>query len=379
MSQKRKKENGFIEKDTEKGEFTVIEEQMEQAKKELRGKKFVLDRYGKPVVVGSVAADKLPPFTMPLGMNIKSAGGEVDLDNMSTGSGGSMGAGGGGLARKGSQQSQSSATGAGAGVAKGKKKNFIRVAGSRGVERGDAFKPTLSLAVTLAGVEVIPKLNAGVTVRSSTSVRTGERLPEDPKRISRKQYETQSLYRRSVTGDNSTLDTMTMMSRTLEGGNSSVYSPDRRGEKSVFSSTSGGRSLGGQSRAGGSVTTMKSLDGLPDLDRMEGSRPVHRPVPAVRDATDEELGLGPALTKGAPAATQLPVKPSLKQQANISLLAGSPDNGKPKDRDLPKNMRPVAERKHLAAPPLGHIAGHGLTFEKTRDKSEFSMTEEENW
>jgi hypothetical protein len=361
--QKRKKENGFVEKDTEKGEFTVLQEQMEQAKKELRGKKFVLDRYGKPVVVGNVNADRLPPFSTPLGLNIKPSGGETDLDNTSTGSGGSLGP-----TRKGSQQSD---------AGKGKKRNFIRVAGSRGVEE-NSFKPTLSLAVTLSGVEVIPKLNPGVSVRSSTSVRSGERLPDDPKHLSRRQYESQSLYRRSTAGENSTLDSM---SRTLDAS-SSFLLPDRTrgvGEKSVFSSTSGGRSLGGQSRLGGSVTAVRSMDHLPDMDQLEGSRPVARAVAGVHDLSDEELGMGPVNTKGMPKAAQLPKKPSQKQQANINLLAGSPENGRPKDRDLPKNMRPVADRKHLPAPPLGHIAGHGLTLEKFKEKTELSAAEDEDW
>jgi hypothetical protein len=362
LPQKRKKEHGFIEKDTEKGEFTILQEQIEQAKKELRGKKFVLDRYGKPVVVGSVNAEKLAPFSTPLGLNIKSSGGEVDLDNVSTGSGGSLNA-----QRKGSQQD-----------GKPKKKQFVRVAGSRGVEES-SFKPTLSLAVTLSGVEHIPKLNPGVSVRSSTSVRSGERLPDDPKHISKKQYMSQSLSRRSAAGENSTLESM---SRTLDA-NSSMFTPDRprmAGEKSVFSSTSGGRSLGGgHSKVGGSVTTMRSIDALPDMDHLEGGRPVPRAAAGVHDLSDEELGLGPVNTKGLPKRGQLPQKPSEKQQANINLLAGSPENGRPKDRDLPKNMRPVADRKHLPAPPLGHITGHGLSLEKYKEKTELLAAEEDNW
>jgi hypothetical protein len=335
---------------------------MDQAKKELRGKKFILDRYGKPVVLGSVNAEKLPPYATPLSLNIKSTGGEVDLDNMSTGSGGSAG-------RKDAPQE-------GNGSGKPKKKQFIRVAGSRGVDES-SFKPTISLAVTLSGVEHIPKLNPGVSVRSSTSVRSGERLPDDPKHLSKKQYMSQSLSRRSMLGENSTLDTM---SRTLDA-NSSILSPAERtrgGEKSVFSNTSAGRSYG-TSRAGGSVTAMRSMDGLPDMDHMEGSRPVVRAAVGYHDMSDEELGLGPVNTKGAVKQSTLPKKPSEKQKANINLLGGSPENGRPKDRDLPRNVHYVADRTHLPAPPLGQITGHGGFADKRSPTSKQPSMDGSNW
>ena len=368
--QKRKKEHGVFEKDTEKGEFTLLQEQMEQAKKELRGKKFVLDRYGKPVVVGSVNAEKLAPFSTPVIPNIKGTGQDMDLDNMSTGSQ-DVGR------RKGSQASMGSQDN------KPKKKQFVRVAGSRGVEES-SFKPTLSLAVTLSGIEHIPKLQPGVVVRSSTFVRSGEKVPDDPKHMSRKQYLSQSLSRRSALGENSSLDSM---SRTLDA-NSSMFTsdPTRVGERgSVLS----GASRTSRSHAGGSthsgghgrsvVTTMRSMEGLQDVDRFEGARPVPTAGPSIHDASDEELGLGPVNTRGNPLSPTRPQKVTAKQKANIELLSGNPENGRPKDRDLPKNMRPVAERKHLPAPPLGHITGHGLSVEKYNEKSKLVAAEEEDW
>eukprot|EP00598_Pedospumella_elongata_P007694 CAMPEP_0184976798 /NCGR_PEP_ID=MMETSP1098-20130426/7695_1 /TAXON_ID=89044 /ORGANISM="Spumella elongata, Strain CCAP 955/1" /LENGTH=565 /DNA_ID=CAMNT_0027499735 /DNA_START=41 /DNA_END=1738 /DNA_ORIENTATION=+ len=367
---KRKKEHGVFEKDTEKGEFTLLQEQMEQAKKELRGKKFVLDRYGKPVVVGSVNAEKLAPFSTPVIPNIKGTGQDMDLDNMSTGSQ-DVGR------RKGSQTSMGSQDN------KPKKKQFVRVAGSRGVEES-SFKPTLSLAVTLSGIEHIPKLQPGVVVRSSTSVRSGEKVPDDPKHMSRKQYLSQSLSRRSALGENSSLDSM---SRTLDANSSMITSdPTRVGERgSVFSGTSrASRShAGGSTHSGGHgrsvVTTMRSMEGLQDVDRFEGARPVPTAGPSIHDASDEELGLGPVNTKGNTLSPTRPKKVTAKQKANIELLSGNPENGRPKDRDLPKNMRPVAERKHLPAPPLGHITGHGLSVEKYNEKSKLVAAEEEDW
>lgn len=339
---------------------------MDQAKKDLRGKKFVLDRYGKPVLVGSVNAEKLPPFSTPLGLNIKGNGPDMDLDNMSTGSSVMDN-------RKNSHTSLGSK-----GQDKPKKRQFVRVAGSRGVEES-SFKPTLSLAVTLSGVEHIPKLQPGVSVRDSTSVRSGEKVPDDPKHMSRTKYMSQSLSRRSAAGENSTIDSM---SRTLDA--SSMYTTDQRvGGGSVFSGTSrtlAGRSQASGGRAGnGKVTTLRSIDNIPDMDRFEGARPVLGAVPDLYDMSDEELGLGPVNTRGAVPNNNLPGKVTAKQKANIELLSGNADNGRPKDRDLPKNMRPVTERKHLPAPPLGHITGHGLSVEKFNEKSKLSEKEDDSW
>lgn len=158
-----------------------MQEQIELANKELRGKKFTLDRFGKPVVVGVISAEKLPPFSMPLSLNIKSTtggdyngGGVLDTDDQSTGSNG--------VGRKQDHNNNlhrsnnnnnnndnldnnknnlspgGAATASGAKT--GKKKPFVRVAGSRGVDE-NSFKPTLSLAVTLSGVDHIPRLNPG--------------------------------------------------------------------------------------------------------------------------------------------------------------------------------------------------------------------------
>ena len=67
-----------------------------------------------------------------------------------------------------------------------KARPFVRVAGSRGIE--ESFRPIISLATTLSGVETIPKVNLGVSIKSSSDVRKGDDIPDDPKRMSRKQY-----------------------------------------------------------------------------------------------------------------------------------------------------------------------------------------------
>jgi hypothetical protein len=348
--QKKSKAKGFVEKDAEKGEFDLLQDQLEKASKELSGKKFVLDRYGKPVVIGRIKPESLPPFSQTLGLHVKSPpiaadddiGNKDDLANEMVKVGGD----------------------------KKKPKKFIRVAGSRSVDES-TFRPTTNLATTLSGIEHIPRVNPGVTVRSHTAVKTGDKVAEDAHHMSRQQYfsKTASLQQQSLRGggDNSTLHSVDSI-----GGGMGV------GEHSTFSATSGhqrshlhGRN--GPSGGGGSMmasqSSAKSIDHLPDIDAMEGARKVviHD---STQDLSDEELGLGTYNSSSGQAVRgKLPKKPSTAQRANIELITGSPDNGKPRDRDLPKNMRPVADRRHLPAPPLGQITGHGLSLEKYMEKS----------
>ena len=351
---------------------------MEQAKKETRGKKFILDRYGKPVIIGNINADKLAPFSTPLGLNIRDNGNseqQHDNDNISINSNSSQ------------QKNEHDNN-------KMKKKQFIRVAGSRMIDE-NSFKPTLSLAVTLSNIEHIPKLNPGISIRSNTTVRTGEKIPEDPKRISKKQYMSQSLSRQStLRNENSTLES-TSMSRTLDG-NSSLFSPDAMqalDEKSMFSHISNGigqrsqysNNSGHKHSSGGSVTTMKNINNLPDLNCYEGSRLKNQVNndDNLNNLSDEELGYGPTDLNTSKLSNNIKKikiinKANDKQKANINLLAGSPENGRPKDRDLPKNMRPITERKHLPAPPLGQTTGHGYSINDNINSNNSKISYEKN-
>lgn len=268
----------------------------------MKGKKFVLDRYGNPVALGKVDPSSLPPFTAALNLNIKSA---LDHDH-----------------HDGNHD-------------KKQKKQFVRVAGSRSVDQS-SFQPTLSLATTLSGVESIPKLNAGVTVRSKTSVRAGDALEEDPKHMSMKSYMSRSLSAGKSTGS--------LHDASMFGG-SRGFSPSRASN------------LNGTSMVSGLNT--RSIESIPDLDPMEGSRKVPNEN-QLYDLSDHDLGLGPALSMGSPPKSNLPKKPNAQQKQIIDQLRASPDKGKPRDRDLPQNSKAVTDRKHLPAPPLGHIAGHGL-------------------
>lgn len=396
---KRKKDPSYVgEKEEEKGEFTLLQEQMEKAQHDLRGKKFVLDRYGQPVVVGSVNADKLTPFTTHPVMNVK-----TPQSGRRPGSGAQDSTADAQQhhrhheqqhqqqqqqKRRGSGNGNAPTTGADKGAEKSKPKQFVRVAGSRGVEES-SFKPTLSLATALAGVDHIPKVNPGVTVRSNfnKASKTGEKLPDDPVRISRKQYMAKTNARlqssnTSVGGDSigsfsRTMDS-TMFSQHLGADGLGAGGGGGGSVGSINSAGGGSHALDGGGSSAGSVATGRSIELLPDMDNFEGSRRVAF-NDTVQDASDEELGLGPAETYGRPQMSNLPKKPDSKQRANIDLLTGSPNNGRPKDRDLPKNIRPVSDRRHLPAPAVGKVAGHGMTFEKLQESKDHRNPHPDDW
>lgn len=274
----------------------------------MRGKKFVLDRYGQPVEIGRVDPAKLPAFAVNLNSSVK-----PDEE------------------RKTSKDHHNLEND------KSKQKRFIRVAGSRTVEE-NSFQPNRSLATTLSAVETIPKINPGVVVKNKATSKGGDEYPEDPKHMSKKTYLEKTMNSSS--------------SQSLDG--SSFSSGARRRNPLGLKSN---QSVGNDSNYNESV--LQSLDSLADINPLEGSRKIVNDEQSY-DLSDDDLGLGPINTTGDVSRAKLPKKPSQKQRENIDMLTGSPNNGKPRDRDLPKNVRAVADRKHLPAPPLGQTTGHGL-------------------
>lgn len=296
-------------KDGVKGEFEILEEQLAKAAKEARGKKFVLDRYGQTVVVGKVDPNNLPAFNTTLLTSIKS---EDDSKI--------------GRAVHSSHDHEH---------AQGKKR-FVRVAGSRGVDES-SFQPNLSLASTLTGVESIPKLNPGVTVRSKVGERSGDPIPEDQRRISKKTYLSKSTSIQPALAQLDDYETTFSNARSTQGNGT-------RGKT--------------QKNLRFDSSTIKNIESLPDIDPLEGSRKINLEKQQY-DLSDDDLGLGPYSSKGNAPDVVLPKKANTKNKRAVELLTKSPDGGKPRDRDLVPNMKPAVDRKHLAAPPPGFISGHG--------------------
>lgn len=386
MHQKRKKGQGYVEKDAEKGEFDVMAEEIEKARTQLNGRKFVLDRYGKPVIVGAMKGDKLPPFTTTPALQIKAPTEQEpddDAANVSVASHSTTNTYSTHATKKSvasravsehpeQQQKRKQQHSAAEGQQKQKQKHFVRVAGSRGVEES-SFKPTISLATSLSGIERVPRVNPGVTVSSSTGKKQGEALPEDPSRISRRQYMERSMRRSQASSTYFDSSSAESLSRTMDSG---FLSPAPGASSGGLSQTYSGGVRGG----GSGVMSVggRSVDMIPDLDVMEGSRVIEQQH-QVTDLSDEELGLGPLDTSGFENSSPLPGKPSEAQRINVRKLKGHPENGIPRDRDVPKNQIALGARRHLPAPAIGKISGHGLTIEKLQEKKEHYSADADQW
>lgn len=371
-----------------------MQEQIAKTAKDLRGKKFILDRYGQPIILGNVDPKRLPALTTAPNLQVKEglSGPQGDVSSRSQSRGGHHGAKvsprtqrieeeQAAIAQMRQQHGQNPP---GANV-DGKKRQFVRVAGSRGVDEA-SFLPTLSLATTLSGVEHIPRVNPGVIVRSKTSTKAGETISEDPKHISRKTLLAKTAQQQQLGG-------LSQSSLNSNGG-SAMFSPGTRSQQGLTVGFQESSFMGANGQD--VIDVQASIDSLPNFNPLEGSRKVVR-VNEVRDWTDAELGIGPYDSQtsshamgGDPSSpdsrmsqNKIPQKPSDRQEHNIRLLRGSPDKGKPKDRDQPKNVHPVAQRKHLPAPPLGHTTGHGLTIEKFYEKNSLqagdSTAQNSNW
>jgi hypothetical protein len=118
-------------------EFQILQESIKQAAKDLKGKKYIVDKDGNVLPLTPVNPDALPAYTLALGLNIST---KANADDSS-----SVGSKASSLGSK-------------------KKKRPVRVAGSRVVDES-LFKPEISLATTLAGGELITNVNAGVALR----------------------------------------------------------------------------------------------------------------------------------------------------------------------------------------------------------------------
>lgn len=300
-----------------KGEFDEIEETMLKAKKDFKGKKFILDSAGKPLLLAPIKPEALPPYAIPLGLNITN-GTAADLNRQRSASHG-----------PGSHSSSSSD----AAATTKRKKKTIRVAGSREVDESQ-FKASYSLASTLAGTENIPVVNPGVVVKSiSGPPKEGPALPEDNRRMSRKTYFNRQSSSSQLGMNMSRADTFGSLG------------------------TAGDQSLAIGFAEDDNSLLPASMVQFQDIDAFEGSR---RVVPLEQgDDLGDRDDIGVKTTSGHVELGVLPSKPSWQQMQNVMQLTGGA--GLLRDRDLPQNMKSPNERRHLPAPPVGQVSGHGLT------------------
>jgi hypothetical protein len=244
-----------------------MQEHLAKAQKEMKGKNFTLDRYGIPVAIGKVDSNHLPAFSTPLDTAIKSHDTSV--------------------AESTNKKDDK------------KKKQFVRVAGSRTVDQS-SFQPTLSLATTLSGVQTIPRLNPGVVVRSKAAERSGDEIEEDPKHMSMKTYLSRTSLNGKSTG--SLQDSSFVGARVGEAGFSQSRTNGLGSTNSLMSNT-------------------RSIESIPDVDALEGSRRVVFES-QLHDVSDRDLGLGPTTSVGSPPKSTLPKKLSQTQKVTMGLARG---------------------------------------------------------
>lgn len=294
-----------------KSEFELLQDGIDKQLAEMKVKKFAVDASGKVVPLQPVKPEALPPYAIAADTKITSPRG---------------------------------ASSKGKGVAAGddgkRKKKIIRVAGSRTIEDDAHFKPSNTLATVLSSGESIAP-QAGVSLKAGNNFREGPTLPEEPNKISRKNYMSRSLQAESQsraqtgTGSPTALDLEGSMGTLGIGFGESFASP-----------TPGGLP---QSMVSHAVR-------FPDIDPLEGGRRIlsqQELLALESNPTDDELGLGPKNTTGLIQAGR-PVLP-LKKDPSAQLFDYKSDK-MPKDRDPVINQRPPSERKHQLAPPPGRVS-----------------------
>jgi hypothetical protein len=358
----------------------LIQEQLEKAKEDKKGRKVIVDKDNNVIAVKNVNPEALPPLASSPALSIYD--GAVDSHKNSKA-----------ITDKDKMKQQ-------------RKKTGIRVAGSRRVE-DMYFKASNDLATSLAVPDSL-SANAGVTVKVGELVRDGPPPPTDPRRISRKEYleATSRVNGGSLYGGSSSSSYLDN-SRGGGGGGGTTKSPSNRATN--MTGTSSPTDVGSITAGGGgggyadadfllgssspnSLTSGTSVFGgganrLNDIDIMEGGRRIEPQSMGKKASSDEsEIGQGNATTTSSfqqsrltgggggggagmsseaarrPSMPARPQKPSLKTKAETRQPLGSPtEKWGPRDRNIPLSMIPNGERKKLPAPPVGQSTGHGVS------------------
>lgn len=287
-------------------EFETIKEEIGNASKDLKGKKFVVDKEGRMQTVDPVRPESIPPFVVTL----KSSVSDSSYEDVSLN------------------------------VGVIKKKKIVRVAGSPALNE-TYFKAASTLATSLAGGGQIAVINPGVSIQSGDSMRSGEAFLSDLKRANRKEY----------LRIGTKMSTFNINDSLLETSSSSQIDSPKTVNDSNFES------------ADQESNCTRLLSRVLDVDIFEGSRRLHNKEPEVAPEGESEkilYGELSTISVNSSSSSRRPGKASEKQKQNISLLSGGPAVAGYRDRDIPIGMLPPSERTKLPAPPIGYTMGHGL-------------------
>lgn len=322
---KRSKQKDQTQEVEIKDEFENVREGIKKAVKNIKGKRYVIDKDGVINPVQAVRPENLPPFTVALGLSITS---EM------------------GVPEKGSKEKKEKNDDA----SKKKQRKTVRVAGSRTVDEA-LFKPSNTLATSMTGDSILSLVSPGVAVSVDGELKCKPPTVDDPKHCSRQNY----FDKRSVL-----LDPAIGLSQPSQ--QSATDSTVTRHSSLFKSSTSSAPPLTAP------PTALQPVK-FPDIDVFEGGKKVlpAPPPPVPAQQTSEAFGLR-AKTNSF-IATVVPKKPNPRQHQTIALMYGGKDKALPRDRDGPLAMVPQSERKKLAAPPAGSITGQGSMYESLDELS----------
>eukprot|EP00603_Paraphysomonas_imperforata_P000547 CAMPEP_0114417728 /NCGR_PEP_ID=MMETSP0103-20121206/3118_1 /TAXON_ID=37642 ORGANISM="Paraphysomonas imperforata, Strain PA2" /NCGR_SAMPLE_ID=MMETSP0103 /ASSEMBLY_ACC=CAM_ASM_000201 /LENGTH=553 /DNA_ID=CAMNT_0001586039 /DNA_START=119 /DNA_END=1780 /DNA_ORIENTATION=- len=310
--------------DTVKDEFQLLKEEVDRAAEDLKGKNYIFDQNGQIVMIQPLKSEQLPPFALNPSLNVNNTDSTLDHD------------------------SRKKSTGVGA-VQQTKKKKKIRVAGSRGVEDKALFTPTTSLATTIAGNTVGMHVNEGVAIETTKMSKEGPPIPDDPRKLSRKEY-----FNRKATAAVTTSMDSTWGEESGNNDEGSFQSGSFDGNEASLL-TGGSSSLTGGNR-------------FKDINPLEGGRPKPQPTSVVSSAPEtarsSQFGSSRRPSddygkKGKQKPALEPTKPSYQQQETVNLLHGGSHMQGPRDRLPSQVLHTRSEKKKYVVPakPNGSVVG----------------------
>lgn len=294
--------------DTVKDEFQLMQEEVDRAKEDLKGKNYIFDQNGQILLIQPLKSEQLPPFAYCPSLNVSN-----------------------------SDSTESKKKSISAPLPKKKKK--LRVAGTRGVDSsGDSsnFIPTTSLATTIASNSHEMFLSQGVAIQTNKISKEGPPIPEDPNKPSRKEYFNRKL-------------SSTMSAAMDASWDDNIGSREDSLHSNSFDSYE--QSLGMADKS----STLTAGNRFKDIDPFEGGRPKPPPIlvnppDTNRSRASSRRDSGDVDKIGKKNPPVEPTKPSLQQQTTINLLHGGSLMQGPRDRLPSQVLNTRAEKKKYVIP-----------------------------
>lgn len=326
-------EGDAAESQVQPSEYELMQTEIESQVKDLKGKKYSIDREGHVIPLAPVRSAALPPYQVVA---------DTKVSNFDENKGDK------GRSRKGTGNASaapptaSSVAGEPGTAAEGKKgKRTVRVAGSRAVDEY-TFLPSFTLSDTLStGDGLMP--TSGVTINVNDQKRQGPSVPTIPGKMSRKEYAA-----RSAVGG-AALETSLELDDTFDAGSSLLQAGEL-----AFNDSQVPLSMSG---AGATQMRSEVQYKIPDIDVMAGSRRkiVVEPTSPTQRDEDASAGLGPVSNTGG-GDPSIGTRPGPKDNKVRLFNHDVERTGKPTDRDLPKNMIHPSARTKPVAPPPGTVS-----------------------